>query len=215
MKNNLRISITIGTIIVFMGIGFLSTNFINQKRDMIYSNINLSLSNDNILNEEVVDSSNNNIDVNSDSDTVDVSDNKNNYEYYIGKIEIPKINLSRGFYDKNSSLNDVRWNVKVLKESSYPNVDKGNLILAAHSGNYSNSYFSNLYKLEMEDVVYIYYQNMKYTYKIVNIYNEKKDGDVEIKRNPNKRTLTLITCTKDDEYHQTIYILELTEENTV
>lgn len=215
MKNNLRMSITIGTIIVFMGIGFLSTNFINQKRDMIYSNINLSLSNDNILNEEVVDSSNTNIDVNSDSDTVDVSDNKNNYEYYIGKIEIPKINLSRGFYDKNSSLNDVRWNVKVLKESSYPNVDKGNLILAAHSGNYSNSYFSNLYKLEMEDVVYIYYQNMKYTYKIVNIYNEKKDGDVEIKRNSNKRTLTLITCTKDDEYHQTIYILELTEENNV
>ena len=31
---------------------------------------------------------------------------------------------------------------------------------------------------------------------------------IHIKRRNNIRTLTLITCTKDDEEHQTVYILE-------
>ena len=45
--------------------------------------------------------------------------------------------------------------------------------------------------------------------KIVDIYYEKKTGTVRILRDKNKTTLTLITCTKDDEAHQTIYIAEL------
>ena len=49
----------------------------------------------------------------------------------------------------------------------------------------------------------------KYTYKIVNIYNEEKTGMIKIIRDSEKTILTLITCTKDDEYHQTIYIAEL------
>lgn len=206
MRNNLKLTISIGIIFVFMGIAFLSYNFISERRDLVFSNFNLGLS------EEVISSDflDNELKVNT-TDAVS-SEVDEDYEYYIAKLEIPKINLVRGFYDKDSSLNNVNWNIKVLKESTYPGVDKGNLILAGHSGNYSNSYFANLYKLDIDDEAYIYYQNKKYVYKIVDIYNDDKDGNVKIKRNPNKTVLTLITCTKDDEEHQTIYILELVDK---
>ena len=130
------------------------------------------------------------------------------YEEYLGIIDIPKISLYKGFYDKTSNLN-VKFNLYVLPESSYPDVTNGNLIIAGHSGNYNNSYFANLYKLEKEDTITIHYNNSKYIYKITNIYNEEKTGRVRIFRNKNKTTLTLITCTKDDDTHQTIYIAEL------
>ena len=45
--------------------------------------------------------------------------------------------------------------------------------------------------------------------KIVKIYNEEKTGTVRILRDNSKTTLTLITSTKDDNYHQTIYISNL------
>ena len=53
------------------------------------------------------------------------------------------------------------------------------------------------------------YWNKKYTYKIVKIYDVTTDGTVTIYRDESKTCLTLITCTKDDETKQTIYIFEL------
>ena len=50
---------------------------------------------------------------------------------------------------------------------------------------------------------------MKYVYKIVNIYEVEKDGTVAIYRNYDKTTLTLITCTKNNDASQTVYIAEL------
>ena len=61
----------------------------------------------------------------------------------------------------------------------------------------------------MGDKAIVKYNNMTYTYKIVNIYKENKDGTVTIYRDKTKKCLTLITCTKDDKKTQTIYILEL------
>ena len=43
---------------------------------------------------------------------------------------------------------------------------------------------------------------------VVNIYKEEKDGTIAIYRNKEKSTLTLITCTKNDNAKQTVYILE-------
>ena len=68
------------------------------------------------------------------------------YEPYIGQIEVKKINLFKGFYSKDSSLNNVKINLYLMPTSSYPDEDKGNVIIAGHSGNYSNSYFKDLYK---------------------------------------------------------------------
>ena len=65
----------------------------------------------------------------------------------------------------------------------------------------------------IRDYPYLRDKSMKgweYVYKIDKIYNEKKTGRVRILRNKNNTTLTLITCTKADNYHQTVYIAYLT-----
>ena len=67
--------------------------------------------------------------------------------YYIGYLEIPKINFKKGFVDINSQDNVVSKNITIIKGSKYPNVDKGNFIIAGHSGTGVHSYFKNLYKL--------------------------------------------------------------------
>ena len=87
----------------------------------------------------------------------------------------------------------------------------GNLILASHSGTSSISFFKNLYKLELNDDVYVNYNNKDYHYKVTDIYTDIKDGDIGIRRNKNKTTLTLITCTKNDKTTQTVYICEITD----
>ena len=128
---------------------------------------------------------------------------------YIGTIEISKINLKKGFVDPSSKYNDIQYNVTILKGFDYPDVVNGNFILAAHSGTGIHSYFKDLYKLKNDDTVVITYKNKKYTYKIVKIYTQKKQGYLTIYRNVKKTTLTLITCTKDNKTSQTVYIAEL------
>jgi sortase (surface protein transpeptidase) len=63
---------------------------------------------------------------------------------YIAILKIPKINLERGLVDPNSYLNDVKYNVEILDESSMPDEIGGNVILASHSGTARISYFKNL-----------------------------------------------------------------------
>ena len=130
-------------------------------------------------------------------------------QYYIGTIEIPKINLNKGFTAIDSPYNTVNKNVEVVKGSTYPDVLNGNFILAAHSGSSYLAYFKNLYKLNIGDEAIVNYKNKKYTYKIVNIYEQEKTGKIAIYRDMNKTCLTLVTCTKDSKTKQTIYILEL------
>lgn len=206
MKNNLKFQVAAGVILIISGIPLLLSNYIKEKRDVVFSQMNLALSEINmseITNNEVEEPV-------AEEPTEDVKeDNNYTYEEYLGILDIPKINLYKGFYSKTSSLNNVQFNLFVLKESDYPNVVNGNLIIAGHSGNYNNSYFANLYMLDLEDTITVHYQGKDYTYKITKIYNEEKTGTVRILRNRNKTSLTLITCTKDDDYHQTIYIAEL------
>ena len=128
---------------------------------------------------------------------------------YIGYLTIPKINLTKGFLDNRSSQNNVDINLLVVEGSNYPNVKNGNFIIAGHSGTGWNSFFNDLYKLNVGDTAYISYQNKKYNYSIVNIYTQPKTGKLAIYRNYDKTTLTLITCTNNDSTTQTIYILEL------
>lgn len=113
--------------------------------------------------------------------------------FYIAILKIPKINLERGLVDPKSKYNDVKYNVQIIKGSDMPSVEKGNLILAGHSGTARISYFRNLNKLQQGDDIYIYYQGKKYNYKVINIYEVDKTGTIKILRN-NKTTLTLVSC---------------------
>lgn len=136
-----------------------------------------------------------------------------NYNY-IGVLEIPKINIKRGFLNIKDKGNNVNKNLQVIKGSDMPNVKNGNLIIAAHSGNSYISYFKNLYKLSNDDVAYVYFNNIKYTYKVAGKYDAEKNGKVIIHRDNKKNTLTLITCSQIDKTKQIVYILELeSEEN--
>lgn len=136
-----------------------------------------------------------------------------NYKY-IGVLEIPKINIKRGFLNIKDKGNNVNKNLQVIKGSDMPNVKNGNLIIAAHSGNSYISYFKNLHKLSNDDVAYVYFNNIKYTYKVAGKYDAEKNGKVTIHRDNKRNTLTLITCSQTDKTKQIVYILELeSEEN--
>ena len=202
----------VGLIIICIGIVIISYDFVVAKKEKAFKDMNLKLFESEtpiVANEEDYPV----------EQTIEPTDNpgdiqqpqqykKTNYNY-IGILEIPKINLKQGFLDINSKYNNVDYNITVVQTSTYPDVDKGNLILASHSGTSYISYFKNLYKLEIGDYAYIYYNGIKYQYQIVNIYNVEKTGKVAIYRNNSATVLTLITCTKDSETEQTVYILEL------
>ena len=130
-------------------------------------------------------------------------------ESYIAVLKIPEIDLQKGIYAMGSRYNTVSRNVTILSPSDYPDVPNGNFVLAAHSGNGYLSFFRNLYKLSTGSYAYVYYNNIKYSYKITFIYKQPKVGTINVYRPYNKTTLMLITCTKDDESTQTVYVAEL------
>lgn len=215
-KLELKKQITIGVILIIIGVFFFTKDFIAEKREKVFSAMNLELTEllaNNDIDEEDTREDNEEKQTpttpNLPTGVLAPEKEEKKYETYIGILEIPKIKFSKGFYKKESSLNNVKYNIKILPQSSYPDYDKGNVIIIGHSGNYNNSYFANLYKLELNDIAILKYNGKSYTYKIVKIYTDDKDGTVTIYRDETKNTLTLITCTKDDKTTQTIYILEL------
>ena len=194
MKNNIKLKIASGLLLIIIGIGLLLSNYISDKREEVFSAMNLELSipeetiKEEPKAEEQKPEENNNEEENNSNE--EKPQEEVYYEPYIGILEIPKIGFNKGFYSKASSLNNVKFNLKILAVSAYPDEPKGNVIIIGHSGNYSNSYFANLYQLVRGDTATITYT--------VTIYRDKTQN-----------TLTLITCTKDDETTQTIYIMNL------
>ena len=126
------------------------------------------------------------------------------YSKYFGILEIPRIGLKRGFYNLDSKYNDIEYNVKMVRGSQMTDVDIGNLILMSHSGDAYISYFAYLYYLQIGNSAYITYNGNKYTYNLVNKYDVEKNGTVKIVRSYDKTTLTLITCTKNNDTLQTV-----------
>lgn len=210
-QNKNKFIIFLGVTLFVSGILLFASNYFNEKIDNAYSYMNNLLfesSESEIVEiEEEVD----NLDEDTSSFQEEVEEEWVDpyLQYYIGTIEIPKINLNKGFTAIDSQYNTVNKNVEVVKGSTYPDVLNGNFILAAHSGSSYLAYFKNLYKLNIGDEAIVTYQNKKYTYKIVNIYEQEKTGKIAIYRDMNKTCLTLVTCTKDSKTKQTIYILEL------
>lgn len=107
----------------------------------------------------------------------------------IGFLNIPRVNIKKKLYNSESSNNVVDKNVSILLNNS--NV----LVLAAHSGSAKNSYFKNLYKLKVNDLVFVDLDNMTLTYRVDKIYTIAKTGFLNIKGlNSNDKKLVLTTC---------------------
>ena len=194
----------IGAFVITLGGFFILYNFISDKKLFAYDYMNEKIYKEN----ETEIYSVNTTEVTTDEEETKTQ-NYQDIESYIGYLEIPKIKFRRGFYNIDSKLNTVEANIEIIKGSEMPDVTNGNLIIAGHSGTGWKAFFKDLYKLEVGDEAIVTYAGVNYKYKITNIYKERNTGTVSIKRNYDKTTLTLITCTKDDSSTQTIYIAEL------
>ena len=194
----------IGAVLTLTGGFFVSYIYIQSKRVYAYdymANIFYKSNEDKEIASQITEETEGQSEQPEESDTYT--------DDYIGYLTIPKINLNKGFVDKRSSENDVEKNIMVIEGSTYPDVERGNFILAGHSGTGWKAFFNELYRLNVGDEAYVTYKGKKYTYKITNIYKQNKTGKIAIYRNYNKTTLTLVTCTNNDEATQTVYIAEL------
>ena len=117
----------------------------------------------------------------------------------IGTIEIKKINLREQLYKKESKKNNIEENITILQESTYPSNENSILIIAAHSGTGKIAYFERLDELSTNDEIIITYNKKKYYYNVIDIFEEKKNGYININKEK-KRQLVLTTCspTKDN-----------------
>ena len=200
--------IALGTLFIMCGLLIFSSQYLLDKRNSLFEYINMQLYFNQIT------------DVPDEPDVVEPTpepapepqkepEPEVITESYVAVLEIPEISLKKGIYALGSRYNTVSRNVSILSPSDYPDVIGGNFVLAAHSGNGYLSFFRNLYKLSAGSYAYIYYNDIKYSYKITYIYKQPKTGTINVYRPYNKTTLMLITCTKDDESSQTVYVAEL------
>lgn len=199
IKDNKRQIIIVASLLIFTGlsilVGKIIINIYQDKRD------NKKISEYYEINEEVKS-------ISEDEKTKENNPETKEYENYIAILKIPKIGLTKGIYAKESYMNNVNRSIQIIKKSDYPDVDKGNFILAAHSGTARISYFKNLSKLSKDDKALIDYNGKTYTYKLVKSYDLEKTGRIKITRNNDKSTLTLTTC-RDKTNKQIVQIYEL------
>ncbi|MBR1717717.1 MAG: sortase [Bacilli bacterium] len=200
--------LTIGSLFIFVGFIFLTFNYFLKLRDEVYSDMKIAMMDDEPVKiENVVEEAPvlENVEVEEEKPTNYVVD----YSKYFGVLEIPKIGLKRGFYNVDNRYNNIQYNVTMANGSTMPDVHGGNLILMAHSGDAYISYFAYLWRLNIGDSAFVTYNGYRYEYRIVDIYEVPKNGIVRIRRNLGQTTLTMITCTKNNDYTQTVYISEL------
>ncbi len=197
-----RTIVIIAFIAIIGGILIISADYLEGKKEKAYQKVSISLYSE--INNKKQDNTPQNIETTEEEYIPTPNPNG-----YLGILTIDKINLQQGFYDKTNENNNVSKNLTFLSPSNYPDEKNGNVILVAHSGVTHIAYFKNLYQLKVGDIAKIEYKGHLYTYKIDNIYNETKDGNVTVYRDTSRQTLTMITCTKNDDTKQTIYIAYL------
>lgn len=210
-RQSKNVNVTISILLIFIGLFLVTFNYFSGIKSNLFNKKNIELIEQKIVMNEVLD------EINNDSSNEEIIDytieNEEDFQVgideYIGILNVPKVDIKRGFLSPESQYNSIAYNVAVMPKSTMPNQKNGNLILAAHRGNSAVSFFDKLYLLELGDIATINYHNKLYTYKLVNIYYEDKDGELTIRRNPEKTILTLVTCTRDDKTKQTVFIFEL------
>ncbi len=133
----------------------------------------------------------------------------NDTNNYVAVIEVPTISLKTGIVMSNSSYSTMNKNVSIFPDSDMPTKENGNFILFAHRGSSRVSYFKDIYKLKADEEIYIYYNNSKYTYKVINKYNVSMYDHTPLNKMSDKTIITLITCKKNDNKYRTIIVGEL------
>ncbi len=114
---------------------------------------------------------------------------KNNLQdNLLATITIDKIKIyNKPIYKMNTKENNINKNITILKN------DEDLKVLVAHSGIGEIAYFKNLYKLEENDIVSLKFNERIDKYIVKNIYEEEKDGTLEIEKKYDNE-LVLTTC---------------------
>ena len=120
-------------------------------------------------------------------------------------IVIPKINASAPIvknvdpFNKNEFLSSLKKGVAHAKNTKFPNQD-GNVYLFAHSTDafYNVSQYNAVFyligKLEKDDEIKIYYDNVEYSYSVVDKKVVSSDDTKYLTTNTKEKLLTLQTC---------------------
>lgn len=121
----------------------------------------------------------------------------------VGTLIINKIQLKEKIFKINSTENNVDKHVTILKESIFPEKDNSIIFLAAHSGNGSIAYFQRLDEIQLKDEIILIYNSKRYNYEVKEIWEEKKNGFININKDI-KKQLILTTCSPNKEGYQLV-----------
>lgn len=177
-KYVLIFQLVISIIVIIAIIYFISLHFYNISKqeklsNQIMNNYNLSKLYTNISNDSFE------------------NDNNGNSNDLFSIIEIPRIGLS---YPVFNTLNEELLKISPCKFYGNNLDENGNICIAGH--NYDNGkFFSNIYILEPNDEIYIYYNNIKYIYNVISNYEvEANDLSPIFNYDNDRKNLTLVTC---------------------
>jgi len=115
-------------------------------------------------------------------------------------LYIEKINVNNKIYDKNSLLNDIDINIMLLRESDYPDEDKGTVLLGGHSGVGTKAYLKRMDEMSIGDEIKLYYKDKEYVYVVDNISKDNKDGKIRVDYGlKDYNRLIIYTCYPNDK----------------
>lgn len=125
-----KIVITISLLIISFGLFLLSYNYFMEQKLAVYNSMNLQLYSLEGPEEEDLSVQVEVNDIEGEEEPVpEVSGRE-----YIATLKIPAISLNLGLVSPDSPYNNVDSNITIISPSDMPDVEKGNLIIAGHSG---------------------------------------------------------------------------------
>ncbi len=125
----------------------------------------------------------------------------------ISYLEIKKIKL-KGIVSEESVYSKKIKGIVMFKEFGRPNLTNTNTVIGAHSGNGSNSFFTNLDKIELGEKVNYFYKGKKYEYKVIKKFFVDESNTKILNNIKEKTTLTIFTCNEVDNNYRLILLLE-------
>lgn len=116
-------------------------------------------------------------------------------EHLIGSIVIPKINERLPVFDETTA-SFLQEGITLLPGASYPNGGKStHSVLTGHTGLADKKLFTDLKKLQKDDVFYINILGEILAYKVDQIKTVLPDQLEDLEIEEGKDLLTLVTCT--------------------
>ena len=131
-------SLLFGSLLIFTGFVIVTWDYFLKMTDEVYSDMKISMMDDSTNNEVIIDNNLQNLVDNNSNENANTNTNTNitveqqpvynppavDYSKYHGVLEIPRIELKRGFYNIDSKYNNIEKNVTMVEGSSMPDIDK-------------------------------------------------------------------------------------------